>query len=168
MAGKPYHVLEILAVSRQLVARIKAVFLQSKVDVRTAVAVSLRKKCCLVVDAVQRRVRRDVCLAQRRCRTCMTCDSTPNVFIQWGCCDSYVCVRNVFRCSMFGVCQMPAFSSLPSPSADAGKLAPLDIGQHSPRAKSNHSSSLRSSSPAGNNAGSRPKEQRDSSPGVRL
>lgn len=43
--------------------------------------------------------------------------------------------------------QMHAFSSLPSPSADSGKLAPLDMGQRSPRSHRASRSRQRSSSP---------------------
>ncbi|CBN78252.1 hypothetical protein Esi_0005_0084 [Ectocarpus siliculosus] len=43
--------------------------------------------------------------------------------------------------------EMQAFSSLPSPSADSGKLAPLDMGQRSPRSHRASRSRQRSSSP---------------------
>ncbi|CAM9316499.1 unnamed protein product [Ectocarpus fasciculatus] len=43
--------------------------------------------------------------------------------------------------------EMQAFSSLPSPSTDSGKLAPLDMGQRSPRSHRASRSRHRSSSP---------------------
>lgn len=43
--------------------------------------------------------------------------------------------------------KMPAFSSLPSPAADSGKLAPLGVGQRSPTSQTSPRLSLRSKSP---------------------